>query len=491
MVISSCHVCLASSGAETRLVRAGLSVQRPRHFEYASQLRRTLSSHHRCMFKIDLEPEGIRALSSAMELPRYRISRQTVCRQCSSAKAKCSRGFVGASCGRCSKRKLACSLAHNGNRAKGISETVASQAGAQAVGTTPSYEGLPVNDVSGVLPVEPSTDLRSGDLMAVEFTPATDTTASKTDTSTLQSTNQRRPDFSNPDLVCSIDAEGIRNRWLNPYIPAPGQKAKAYDPTVAAFIHRMLHSYVSIVVHSRGIPPFVHPFQLEAERESGPLRTCLNVVRLFERSRDGDDATLAIVRREMDLILDNRHINSAVTALAAYQAYLTYSLTTYFFTNARDAIVQAMIQLQELASITAKQGIVCLAEQQNTRPNWEAWVLAEAKRRTLYVMYLFDGLLSARDGIPSFLGTELVELYAPACQALWSAGNAPEWEKGYNAFLAQWPEGYLTIDELWPTPEIFDDMAISRRRRRVDHWLEDVDRFGTMMYAVTSYIHKH
>ncbi len=44
--------------------------------------------------------------------------------------------------------------------------------------------------------------------------------------------------------------------------------------------------------------------------------------------------------------------------------------------------------------------------------------MAEAKRRTLYTMYLFDNILSAQDGLPTFLSTELRGLAAPAEKSL-------------------------------------------------------------------------
>lgn len=299
-------------------------------------------------------------------------------------------------------------------------------------------------------------------------------------------------DFQTLDLFCPIDAEDISNRWLNPYIPAPGQKPKTYDKTVTSFIHRSLKSYVGTIVHGRGIAPFIHPQQLNAEAESSPLRTCLNVVRLLDRPAQ-DDTAINLFRKEMEQIFEHRHECGTAAGLSAFQAYLVYSLALYFWTaeNASSMLVQAMMQMQDLAGIAAKNGIVCSAERQHTRPEWESWIVAEAKRRTTYIMYLFDGLLSARDGLPSFLGTELVGLHAPGCQSLWSSGTREDWHLKYNTFLAQWPDGYLTIDELWPNPPHVDEEAVARRQDRVDHWLEDVDKFGTMMYAVTTYIHKN
>ena len=149
---------------------------------------------------------------------------------------------------------------------------------------------------------------------------------------------------------------------------------------------------------------------------------------------------------------------------------------------------QAMMSLQVLASASSRQGLMCAAEQQNARPRWEAWIVAEANRRTLFTMYLFDSLLSAQDGLPIFLGTELHGLPAPGGRALWRATGKSEWEQAYNLLLSDSAET-LRIDELWPIPPDMDELTIAGRRHRVDRWLESVDEFGTMLYAVTSCTH--
>lgn len=114
--------------------------------------------------------------------------------------------------------------------------------------------------------------------------------------------------------------------------------------------------------------------------------------------------------------------------------------------------------------------------------------MAEAKRRTLFTVYLFDSVLSAQDGLPTFLGTELRGLPAPSSRSLWQA-SSHDWVLAFNVHLVDWVDRDLSIDELWPIPTDFDETAIVERRRRVDQWLENIDEFGTVIYAVTSTTH--
>ena len=305
------------------------------------------------------------------------------------------------------------------------------------------------------------------------------------------------PDFSTAqlqpgiDFSCPINADDISNRWLSSYILVPGKQQKVYSAPITAFICQILKSYAAAAVNGRSVPPFVHFSQTKGALTNRPLATCLTLVRMSEEPLRGTENVVAdILRREMSKIYEQHDAFDHVDLLAAFQAYLIYSLVLFFRLNQSSSLFlrEAMINLQGLACASSRKGLMCTAEQQHARPPWEAWILAEAKRRTLYTMYLFDSVLSARDGLPTMLGTELTGLPAPCSRFLWRALTRPQWETNYNTYLVDWKEG-LCINELWPVPDDMDEAGLSERRRRVDQWLEGVDEYGTMLYAVTSCTH--
>jgi hypothetical protein len=296
--------------------------------------------------------------------------------------------------------------------------------------------------------------------------------------------------FSNLNLICPINADDINNRWLNPYIPDIDQAIKQYPPAVTRFIHRVLKSYAAVVARGRAIPLFVHPTQMKTP--GSHLTTCLSLARVSENPLPGsEDATTVVIQREMENIAQEHKSYDDMLLLAAFQAYLIYIMILFFRLSQGPSpfFRNAMMTLQELACSSVRGGLVCTADAAHTRPSWEEWIVAEAKRRTLYVMYLFDSVLSAHEHLPTFLGTELRGLPAPSNKLLWQAGSRSDWEKEYNIFLAEWTEKSLTIDELWPISPELGYADISRRRRRVDQWLENLDEFGTMIFAVTECTH--
>ncbi|EED20217.1 C6 finger domain protein, putative [Talaromyces stipitatus ATCC 10500] len=395
-----------------------------------------------------------------MEGKRYATSRRKACQHCSSAKAKCDLRDGG--CSRVWARVVLLPTIWMG--------AVEQSGGSVAQGSIANVNGSPTN-----------TSL---------------TASSEGHTPNASLLNIRRhvetPEFTELDLVCPINVEDISNRWINSYVPLPGQKRKDYPASVTAFMYRILNSYVAVAVHGRGPPPFVHSSQVLPTSTKLPLSTCLSLVRICEKPRPGSEIVAAdMLRREMNNIYEQRSEYDDMTLLAAFQAYMIYCMALFFTLNQTSDpfLRQAVMNLQELACATCRQGLVCTAEQQHTRPKWEAWIVAESKRRTLYAMYLLDGLLSTQDGLPTFLGTELYGLPAPSAGVLWKASTRQEWERGYNIHLADWVEASLYIHELWPIPPDMDDDGVVERRSRVDQWLENVDEYGTMMYAVTNCTH--
>lgn len=331
------------------------------------------------------------------------------------------------------------------------------------------------------------------------------------------------------ELVCPIKADEISIRWMNAYVPTPDQTVKPYQPSTIAFLYRSLRAYSGMVVRGSGIPPFIHPAQVSSSNSmdmpaataaaaasgvsssAAALTTCLSLARICDTTLAGStrptaEAAAAVLKREMDRIYaavqqqsQSSSLVDHLASLAAFQAYLIYALVLFFqLEHQGDPFLrQAIVALQEIACTSSRHGLVCVAEQAGACPRWAAWVVAEAKRRTLYVVYLFDSVLSAHDGLPTYLGTELRGLPAPGSKALWQAASLVDWNRACRRHLDEWTEtgamagGYagLCIDELWPYPVPADAPGLVRRRRRVDQWLESVDEYGTMMYAVTSSTH--
>lgn len=423
---------------------------------------------------------------------RYATSRQKACLNCATAKARCDHRSDG--CHRCVRRGLSCQY-HPQPCAPAVPRIAPGRL--LAPRTEKRENGEPVGDIfskthgSGVWI---ANDL-SRNCFDIDST-----------TWRIELGRQSQSPYHNPqhdqnqdtsinircsDLVCPIDAETIKNRWLGSFVPEPGQQHKAYSLAVLNYIAKMLKSYASATVHGIRIPPFVHPTQIISDHSKSTLATCLSLVHKCDNlPADEHHFVRETLRREMNILYDTKSSSDGYLLLEAFQAYLIYALVLYFNLepSPKSILRETLMQLQDIACATAKHGLICVSEQERGLPQWESWIVVEAKRRALYIMYIFDSLLTSYDNLPILLGKELRGLPAPTSSKLWRAASRKEWELEYNRHLSDWAHP-LNIEELWPMPPDFTEGEIMKRRDRIDRWLETVDEFGTMLYAITSCTH--
>lgn len=425
-------------------------------------------------------------------MPRYSASRQKACHACSTAKSKCDRRAP--CCSRCVQRGLKC--AYPAAPKSNASSTTKKVQEAPFSLLTPPDITAPEEEGS----VDSISDYRDDTYWTEKNSISNDDNQS----SLLSTHNLQTPQsISNPKsqssekcldasaLVCPIDANEISCRWLNAYVPLPGQQIKNYPVKVTSFIFRVLKSYTAACIRGNTLPPFIHSSQHPQFAPESPLSTCLSLVRMWQMPNPvNNQAANNVLSQEMQRLYNEQSNFGTENMLFVYQAYLIYTMVLFFHDNPGTTFLrQAMTNLQDIACSTSRQGLVCRAVFDNQRPPWLAWIHTEAKRRTLYTTYLFDSLLSAQEGLNSYLGTELRGLSAPSNQALWQVESDHEYKKIYSMHLVDWEDRYLSIDELWPVPAGMTESDIAKRRIRVDRWLEDVDAFGMMLYTVTSQTH--
>ncbi|KAK2029789.1 hypothetical protein LX32DRAFT_347618 [Colletotrichum zoysiae] len=452
-----------------------------------------------------------------MRSARYSTSRQKACQQCATSKIKCDR--KARTCSPCQKRGLACTYVQSRASlpsepdATGICDGAESEAtlGSALPGITAETANAPSQRAQQIAFHRPRLTEAPGfppnperlETAAVEVPSTPGTCQVPAHRQGQPAVNSGIPAASSPpradeldfaclELTCPINADDIANRWLNSFVPLPGQQTKDYTPRISAFIHRILKSYANSTIRGHKVPPFVHWSQSSLQ-SSVPLSTCVSVLQQAcnESVTRGLKASSELLQNEMTKLFDQHPTVDDMALLATFQAHLIYSLVVFFRIGREHYpfLSQAMMNTQELACAAARKGLVCVAEQENTRPTWESWIVAEAKRRTLFTMCLFDSALLSHDGLPTHLATELRGLLAPASKSLWESRHRQDWQDKYDLHLAEWPDGGLRIDELWPMPADLGRDGIEKRRRRVDAWLEDLDEFGTAIYAVTSGTH--
>ncbi|ENH74964.1 hypothetical protein FOC1_g10000727 [Fusarium oxysporum f. sp. cubense race 1] len=93
--------------------------------------------------------------------------------------------------------------------------------------------------------------------------------------------------------------------------------------------------------------------------------------------------------------------------------------------------------------------------------SWEEWVLAEEKRRTLFVAYVLFSLQCAAFNVPPMILNQEVGLNLPACASEWKAQTAVEWSSFHNS-VAYKPRSFQqTVEKLLSGTPIHYEGGIS------------------------------
>lgn len=202
------------------------------------------------------------------------------------------------------------------------------------------------------------------------------------------------------------------------------------------------------------------------------------------------------VHREMDRLVtlidaETDHLET----LSALQSYLLLSIYAYNNRTLFPDIFNpnAISTLQDLASKVSAMGLICPEELGSGVPSWECWVIAEAKRRTVFCIYFLENLYNTDLGAASYVGEELALLPAPAAKWLWQAEGRSSWEGEFDEWAKSWERRKgLVMAELWPRRGMDgDDIAGEEednlrleREKRIARWTEGADGFGMLLLAV-------
>lgn len=318
---------------------------------------------------------------------------------------------------------------------------------------------------------------------------------------------------ANATLLTPLDVSRIRDRWLDYYFTPTQKQIKPYTARTMKLISRTLSSYPTMWLRNQShTPPFIHAAQWPRQ-SGGPesLANCLSLLRLCDTAAPGSeqlvrDSVQGELSRLAGVIEDSTArsrgllLDDHLAALSALQAYLLLSIHAYSNCKARRPVLQMftpvlITSLHELAAKVSDAGIVCPEEVAGHSPAgvpaWESWIMAEAKRRTVYCVYMFEDLYNHEHDAASYLGEELGLLPAPASKWMWQATSRDSFALEFLDWTKAWGGGRgLVIAEFWPREvgSTADDVATEEWRRnreeRIVRYSEAVDEFGMFLLAI-------
>ncbi|KFY17160.1 hypothetical protein V492_00838 [Pseudogymnoascus sp. VKM F-4246] len=305
---------------------------------------------------------------------------------------------------------------------------------------------------------------------------------------TAATSNQSPKDLGSPEqagqLVPDEDFNVIRDRWLYPYIE-PSPLSYALREQSMFYICRVFRTYPRMMARRERLPPMIHPMQASKEIPL-PLKNCFSITRMWEGgAEEASSLVQGTIEREMDRLFAEFRTYDEETLITAFQALVIYAIILLFPTpqkpTTNNLTLQTVVSLQEVGYHVGQTGLMLRAEAAHVRPTWDAWILVNAKRRTMCALYCLEWIYAMLNKLPTFPCTELGFMPTVCSKALWDARTKDEWEASYNCWLARWTVGggYLMRElmAVQPGPEL---------DQRTEMWLEEVDEFGMMYMSLVN-----
>ncbi|CAK5270953.1 unnamed protein product [Mycena citricolor] len=288
-------------------------------------------------------------------------------------------------------------------------------------------------------------------------------------------------------LPPTAESVQIGSRWLDALVPPPDKTAKPISPHAGELMARVLRSYTRCMLHDDpdALPPIIHPYQAHGALQPA-LAYCRSLLRMWESRAPGSEGLVRdTIKREMGRLHSEFRTYDHITLLGACQSFLLYCIFFFLSPDEQNALcvdTATIIQLQDLEAALSLTGLQ--PDSSTVPPRWEEWIVSEAKRRTLYTMYMFDNVFNYRHGTTSFVAMELATLPVPGRKALWHARSAAQWDEEYRRTAVN--SNLPVLQDLWPDE---DAQVAQQRRQRIDEWLATVDEFGMFLFTVTNAIY--
>lgn len=418
-----------------------------------------------------MNPDGV---SKSRTYP----SRKKACQSCTVAKARCD--HIRPTCSRCLDKQLSCEYPAPAPAGARVRRNIES-----------SWKASPKRDVARALD-SCGTSTRPDQAMseAAIFGDERST------------------------LLAPLDATRIRDRWLDYFFTPTTKQLKAYPARVMSLMRITLCMYpIAWLRHQSHLPPFVHRTQCSNGMPES-LANCLSLLRLCTSAAPGSESMVRdSFQREMMRLAEVVQVSSPVqtlshqlSCLSALQAHLILSMYAYFSLKTSPGLgiftPNQISALHDLASTVSATGIICPEEigdsptRSSAVPQWESWIIAESKRRTVFCVYMFEDLHNFENNAATYLADELATLLAPTSKWLWQANDRTSFERQYSDYITAWDgENSLRISEFWPREidQDGDDADFEARRQkteeRISRWTETVDEFGMFLLAVCTVTH--
>ncbi|KAH8885716.1 c6 zinc finger domain-containing protein [Thozetella sp. PMI_491] len=257
----------------------------------------------------------------------------------------------------------------------------------------------------------------------------------------------------------------------------------------ARMILQVMRAYPYMMLRRETFPPFIHPHwhRQGASVLPRPLASCMSIASLFASRTSETSAFLwEAVMRESQKCVDEMKTFSDYDLLAAIQAHIIYIIMRFVDGSSQpaDMNMQLVISHKVLCNIFVDRYSDTAGQYQSplAYSNWEEWIYAESKVRTVVVFFLISRIVSVYTSAWCSATARFNELPLCSAKGVWEAKTAPTWASEHTAYTHAPGATLLTVGELIEAQEMSDDPI---RANALDAWNARADSLGTLLNIAT------
>jgi hypothetical protein len=233
------------------------------------------------------------------------VPRKKACEHCAKTKVRCDQRRPV--CTRCVKRRITCVYsAPSSNPAHQFVDIRAYNTGAALMGDgSLVYNSPPLSQDAGFTEPSPATapSIDTG-VGTISLDPMLE--------HILNHGSSQKPErnpywdgspvnFTDLQLICTIDTTKVRDRWLADFVPTLNDRAKVHPPAIIAFVDRVFKTFPRKLLRKGQLPPYMHPAQFAGPDIPTALANLLSLSRLWDgQVRGGEAIVRDTVKNEME-----------------------------------------------------------------------------------------------------------------------------------------------------------------------------------------------
>ncbi|KAI1372802.1 hypothetical protein F4677DRAFT_241831 [Hypoxylon crocopeplum] len=223
------------------------------------------------------------------------------------------------------------------------------------------------------------------------------------------------------------------------------------------------------------------------------IARCLEIASLYIKNKPSvHDAFWSTVDQENRQLLRNLPNYSPNEVISGVQAQMVYMVMFALNNQVKRGLPEVRLQMLmtfelygKKSSEIDKNGWPSIDELDNPNVTWEAWIYAEARRRSALTWFLLSRVMDLKFGVLCSSVINCRQLPLPSPGSVWNARTRAEWEACRNMWRRVGNTSLRTFGDLIEARSCPPD---SEQGQELNRWYASCDKLGLLLTLATTMV---